>query len=108
VRHNVHKLICEAFLGPKPDGLITRHLDGDPTNNKLSNLAYGTHKENEEDKRKHGNTMLGEKHHQAKLTADDVVAIRGSKQSQNQLARCFGVTQATIWRILHRKSWAHV
>jgi hypothetical protein len=50
----VHGLVLLAFVGPRPDGLVTRHLDGDPANNHLSNLAYGTYSENQRDKRRHG------------------------------------------------------
>lgn len=50
----VHRLIAEAFHGPCPDGLEVRHLDGDNQNNVIGNLAYGTHRENELDKRAHG------------------------------------------------------
>lgn len=44
--YRVHKLVLEAFIGPCPDGLEIRHLDDDPDNNRLSNLAYGTRSEN--------------------------------------------------------------
>lgn len=50
----VHSLVAEAFIGPRPDGLEIRHLDGDPSNNAASNLAYGTHAENMQDKVRHG------------------------------------------------------
>lgn len=50
----VHSLVLEAFAGPRPTGAEIRHLDGDPSNARLSNLAYGTHSENVRDKRKHG------------------------------------------------------
>lgn len=50
----VHNLVTLAFLGPRPDGQETRHLDGDKTNNVLSNLAYGTPKQNMEDSRRLG------------------------------------------------------
>lgn len=50
----IHRLVCEAFYGPRPVGLVTRHLDGDPANNVLSNLRYGTQSENELDKVRHG------------------------------------------------------
>ena len=53
--HHVHRLVAAAFIGPLPDGLETRHLDDDPDNNRLSNLAYGTSKENKADMlRNHG------------------------------------------------------
>lgn len=51
----VHRAVLAAFVGPAPiDKPITRHLDGDPTNNRLSNIAYGTYVENEADKLQHG------------------------------------------------------
>ena len=53
--HHVHRLVAEAFIGPMPDGLETRHLDDDLDNNCVTNLAYGTSKENKADMlRNHG------------------------------------------------------
>jgi hypothetical protein len=53
-RPRVHILVMAAFVGPIPKGLETRHLDGDKTNPKLSNLIYGTRQENWEDRRRLG------------------------------------------------------
>lgn len=50
----VHSLILEAFEGPRPEGLVTRHIDGDKTNNRLSNLKRGTSQENIADAIGHG------------------------------------------------------
>src|SRR4051794_38431819 len=50
----IHRLVLEAFVGPCPDGLECRHLDGDPGNNLLSNLKWGTRLENFQDSVKHG------------------------------------------------------
>lgn len=47
-------LVGEAFLGPRPDGLETRHLDGNPANNSARNLRYGTKSENAQDRVRHG------------------------------------------------------
>lgn len=44
--YRVHRLVAEAFIGPCPDGMEVRHLDDDPDNNLLANLAYGTRSEN--------------------------------------------------------------
>ena len=46
----VHRLVAEAFLGPLPKGLQTRHLDSDNQNNAAANLAYGTQLENMADR----------------------------------------------------------
>lgn len=52
-RVRVHTAVLGAFVGPRPAGMVTRHLDGNPANNHLSNLAWGTHAENEADKKRH-------------------------------------------------------
>lgn len=59
----VHVQVALAFLGPRPDGLVIRHLDGNATNNHLDNLAYGTFLENSADQRKHGTHNNGRKTH---------------------------------------------
>ena len=45
----VHRLVANAFHGPLPPGMETRHLDGNPTNNVATNLVYGTRSENQRD-----------------------------------------------------------
>src|SRR5690348_870301 len=49
----VHHLVLLAFVGPRPQGQEIRHLDGDPGNNRLSNLAYGSTSENAYDRVAH-------------------------------------------------------
>lgn len=51
----VHRLVLNAFVGPCPDeGLMCRHLNGDPADNRVENLAWGTAKQNAEDMVRHG------------------------------------------------------
>lgn len=50
----VHVLVAEAFHGVRPTGLVVRHLNGVPTDNSATNLAWGTHAENADDMRRHG------------------------------------------------------
>jgi hypothetical protein len=42
----VHKLVMITFVGERPANADIRHLDGNPKNNRLDNLAYGTRTEN--------------------------------------------------------------
>ena len=49
-----HRLVMISFVGPRPEGLEVRHLDGDINNNSLDNLAYGTRSENIRDAVAHG------------------------------------------------------
>jgi len=52
--HMVHRLVLEAFVSPRPPGMDTCHRDGDPTNNRLDNLRWGTRSENIRDAVRHG------------------------------------------------------
>ena len=49
-----HRLVLETFRGPCPPGQEARHLNGDPLDNRLVNLEWGTKAENTEDQFTHG------------------------------------------------------
>lgn len=51
---HVHVLVMLAFVGPRPEGMVICHFDGDPTNNHLANLRYDTHSSNMLDSVRHG------------------------------------------------------
>lgn len=44
--HNIHRLVAEAFVPGRAEGLEVLHKDDDPTNNHWTNLQWGTHAEN--------------------------------------------------------------
>lgn len=46
VGRGVHVLVAEAFIGPRPAGMIPDHVDGNPSNNREDNLEYVTPSEN--------------------------------------------------------------
>jgi hypothetical protein len=50
----VHQLVTTTFIGPRPPGEEVRHLDGDPANNRLTNLCWGTRSDNIRDAVAHG------------------------------------------------------
>jgi hypothetical protein len=49
----VHRLVLMAWRGVPKRRMDARHLDGVPTNNRLSNLCWGTRKQNHRDARIH-------------------------------------------------------
>ncbi|HUT09143.1 MAG TPA: HNH endonuclease signature motif containing protein [Thermoguttaceae bacterium] len=107
----VHRLILQTFTVPRPSGHECRHLDGDPTNNALSNLVWGTPKENSADSIRHGTQARGERMGIAKLTAADVVAIRRLSERgmcHRAIAPLFKVTAANISAVVRRFTWKHV
>ncbi len=108
----VHVLMLRTFVGEKLPGQQTRHLDGNRSNNRLENLAWGTAWENSQDAKRHG-TLTGTTnyHFPIKLTARKVRKVRALHRggmSQNRISKMFGVTHQTICAIVNRRYWAHV
>jgi len=104
----VHTLVAASFLGPKPAGTEIAHGDGDKTNCSVDNLRYATPAENSADRKKHGTQAMGREAFAIKLSADDVAAIRSSKDGQRLLAARFGVTRGNVQHVQKGKSWRHV
>lgn len=50
----VHNIVALVFHGPRPEGMVARHLDGNQLNNVPSNIVYGTYSENAFDQVRHG------------------------------------------------------
>ena len=112
VRKGVHVFVCLAFHGPKPTQKHeVRHLDGTRTNNVPENLAWSTRKENSDDRILHGTVPNGTRSNRAKLTEENIPAIRDLAKSgtpRKQIALKFGVSSDTIGLILHNRTWKHV
>lgn len=103
----VARLVAEAWHGPPPDECAqAAHLDGDPLNNCVENIAWKSPKANNADKLKHGTHQAGEKHPRVKLTASQAAEIRGSTQPSRTLAAEYGVSQSQIVRIKNGARWA--
>jgi hypothetical protein len=106
-----HRLVLEAFVGPRPDGMTACHGNGIPDDNTISNLRWDTRKSNEADKERHGTRCRGETHGQAKLTevqTRDIVKLAKVGVTHRQLAEVYGVHQSQIHSILSGKTWGHI
>ena len=44
--HNVHQLVLNAYLAKPSENLEVLHINSGPADNRLENLAWGTHEEN--------------------------------------------------------------
>lgn len=99
----VHSLVLEAFSGPRK-GRIARHLDGNPKNNKIENLKWGSPKENCKDRKNHGREYKppkGHNHLMSCLSSKDVEKIKSlkGKIKQFECAELFKCSRVTIYRI---------
>ncbi len=104
----VHQLVADAFHGPCPTGLQVRHLNGDPKDNRPSNLKYGTAKENADDRKKHGTYQIGGNHPGSKLTdeqAQKIRSLRSGGKKVKDLAAQFLVSTSTIESIIYGRSY---
>jgi hypothetical protein len=107
----VHVLVLTAFKGPCPPGLECCHDDGNPANNHVSNLDWGTRAKNSADKKRHGTDNAGERHPFARLTEVDVVEIfrlASQGMAQWRIGEIYGVHQVHISGVLLRKFWPDV
>lgn len=81
----VHALVLEAFVGPRPTGMQCCHRDGDPANNRVENLRWGTISENQLDRVRHGThqetakTHCPRRHRLAAPNLDNYGLARGKR-----------------------------
>ena len=116
----VHQLVLEAFVGPCPfQKKNTRHLDSDPQNNHLENLAWGTWSDQMEDKRGNGTFPALENHPMTHRDRELVQAIRDEhgpprgrgyrhkpgEVSVRDLSIKYNIPMTTIQHYLHRRTW---
>jgi hypothetical protein len=108
----VHVLVMLAFTGACPPKQEIRHLDGNPENNALTNLRYGTREENSVDRKSHGTDNGGERNGMSKITEDTVREIREQYaeggRSQSAIAAQHGICREMVGRIIRRDSWAYL
>jgi hypothetical protein len=104
-QYQVHRLVLTTFDRKPVDGEECRHLDGNPRNNHIDNLAWGTRSENIGDKLRHGTHNRGERHYCAKLSDEQArAAIMLRKRHAKHggrgsgivsfISRWFGISQS--------------
>lgn len=105
----VHRLVCTAFFGARPNGYQSNHKDGNKANNAVANLEYVTPKQNTRHAIDLGlSNQSGEANHEAKLTEDQVRLIRQSPAPHRVLAQKFHVSDTEIFLVRCSLRWAHV
>jgi NUMOD4 motif len=105
----VHTLVAKAFLGPPPSNEHeVCHCEGAAAGDCVSNLYWGTRKQNKADERRHGTLARGEKHGNAKLTRTNVETIKSKRAdgvSLYVLAKQFNVAYQTVYDIVMERTW---
>lgn len=88
---------------------VVNHIDGDKENNAKDNLEWSTGSDNEKHAHRTGlKTGRGSSNANARLTVEDVLAIRASDDPASLLAERHDVSRSTITSILSGRTWKHV
>jgi hypothetical protein len=103
----VHRLVCEAFHGPCPEGYEVCHGPNGKLDNRADQLCWGSRSKNHhEDKERDGTKIKGEKHYMAKLKEEQVVEIWGCRgMASPAVAQRYNVSPRTIRDIWNGKTW---
>jgi hypothetical protein len=113
-RAHVHWLVLEAFVGPRPRGMLGLHKNDIKSDNDLENLYWGTPSQNMQDRTRNGHADMnrGSDNGMTILIEEEVIEIRNLYErgniTQKDLADEFCVSLGTVKRIINRKTWRHV
>jgi transposase len=99
----VHRLIAWAFLGKQEHGVEVRHINGNSHDNYISNLKYGSRSDNMQDAIRQNTFSMGEIHHSAKLTKQDVIEIYLNPDDYRKIASMYNIHPFTVHKIKRRK-----
>jgi len=112
----LHRLVAKAFI-PNPENKPQiNHIDGNKTNNRVSNLEWCTHKENMRHGYKNGlipiKTLLkNELSIASKLNNSQVIEIKCRLKNGDRvsdIAKDYPVTRSAIGEIKYGRSWANL
>lgn len=105
-----HRWSYERHVGPIPPGHEVCHRCDNPSCVNPDHLFVGTHTDNMRDSSTKGRQgHPGARNGRARLTADDVKAARAEYTGRfgqvAELARRFGVTTASMSKVIRRQTW---
>lgn len=104
-----HRLAWELSNGNIPKGLHVLHKCDNPPCVNPSHLRVGTNLENMQDRGRKGRCKArGLPGMHVKLTPEQVIEIRKRGDTQENLARKYGVSKGAISSIWSGKSWKHL
>jgi len=93
----VHRLVLEAFVGLCPLEMECRHLDGNPENNRLDNLKWGTRSENVKDSIKHN----------TRFQPNNInISFNGKTQSLMNWANKHNIKYNVLWVRIYKYNWS--
>lgn len=105
-----HRVAWEMEHGPIPSGQVVCHRCDIPSCVNPTHLFLGTQGDNVADMVTKGRnrSVRGSDHPCARLSEEDVVAIRASSETTAALSRKYGLTKAAVRSARNGKTWSHI
>lgn len=98
-----YRLMAQAFI-PNPNNYpVVRHLNDDPTDDRLENLAWGTISMNNKDMYRNGY-----RNHNRKLTDEQVIEIFNDPRTCLEIAKDYPVGKTIVSRIKTKQAYEEI
>lgn len=115
----LHRIVLTLFDRPPEENEEGRHLDGNPANNDISNLAWGVRQKNVDDMIVHGTKGKGKVYANARMTeakAQELINRWEKKGHKYGTMRDFakeasaetGVSETSIYNLLTGATWKYL
>lgn len=105
--YTLHQLVLLAFVGPRPDGMVARHLSGVKADSRLANLEWASTTRNLQDIKWH-NPPNGTNRKLTPAAASAIKARLLSGDPTDAIGREFGVSGRTVRYIRSQERHADV
>nr|WP_319566258.1 NUMOD4 domain-containing protein [uncultured Rhodoferax sp.] len=98
----VHHLVLTAFVSAKPLGMECRHGNNIRSDNRLSNISWGTNVENAGDRVSSGTYAVGDTHPLAKFTEVQIASMQSDAKGMPRRAvrEKYGISKSHLARVL--------
>lgn len=108
--HGTHRLAYELVNGPISDGSLVRHSCDNPPCCEPAHLLQGTNADNMQDRKDRGGYAQGSQVWNAKLTEDDIIAIRelARDHTVGEISKLVGLHYMPVRAAIEGRTWQHV
>lgn len=103
-KRKIHRMVAQAFIENPNNYPQVNHIDGDRSNNKVSNLEWCNNSRNQLHAYDHNLHKSGEDHAQSKFSNDEVHNMRESRKAgmkMKDIASTFKVSLSHVREIIH-------